>query len=690
MLQRKEKEEQVNLIAACSRCGKPVLRSARTAVTRYLTRESRCQCPESPHSSSSDPASAAKPESESQSPNANQPAEPGSITPPSWLEAVIANLPDHYEVLALLGEGGAGAVLKVRDTRLNKVLAVKLLRPDLAGDEQALKRFEREAKSANNLTHANICATYDIGIGKQSAPYLVMDYVEGSCLSELIAREGFLAVPRALDLFIQIADGISHAHLKGIIHRDIKPTNIIVTENDNGIELAKLVDFGIAKILPTAGEHATQALTQTGEIFGSPLYMSPEQCEGNELDERSDIYSLGCVMYEALSGQPPLSGANPIKTILKHIKEQPRELSDSCSKQPLSSDLSYIVMRCLHKDPADRYQNMQDLKDDLQRYFEQKRIKRLLPKAAGNAQTKRGEWQPKHPFVLSSIIVACLVGLNCILVSPLAHRSGNSATSSISVATQPSNSPNRNQAIKLNNEAVRLLNKGSYQDAYDKLRSALDLDPKYMIARNNLSITCNNWALSLRRTPEKALEKFHMAQYLKPDDAVVNENIIGLLKMMGKDPTSFDDRVSIAQKALSKADVAGALVEYQAAMKIKYDSDIKQKVENLSMVNFWHNPQGDQEQQSRPKLSSFMREFEKRVKAIWTVDATASGHLHAVLSFNFMNADGQIDHIQLKTSSGDQKFDQSCLQAVRSVSAPHLPPTSTFPVPVEFTFDNND
>src|SRR5262249_40478791 len=148
---------------------------------------------------------------------------------------------------------------------------------------------------------------YNFGVGRRGDPYIVMDCLDGDNLAKIIEKEGCIDVPRAIDFFIQIAEALAHAHAKGVIHRDIKPTNIIVERNQESIEIAKIVDFGIAKVTPVEGAQSA-GLTLTGEVFGTPSYMSPEQCLGKKLDARSDIYSFGCVMYEALSGKLPFPG----------------------------------------------------------------------------------------------------------------------------------------------------------------------------------------------------------------------------------------------------------------------------------------------------------------------------------------------------------------------------------------------
>ena len=386
MFKKPHKEKENILELTCSTCGKPVAGKARSDVTRYLFKESRCQCgqpklvvadscPEESTPPKALPHLEPEPEVEAIEKREEQKSDKPKPQP-EWQKSVLANLPEQYEVLSMIGEGGMGCVYKVLDKNLNKIFAVKVLRPWLVENDDALRRFEQEAEAAKNLTHVNLASVYNFGVGKQGAPFLVMDYLEGDNLATVIEKEGCIDVPRALDLFIQIAETVGHAHLKGVIHRDIKPTNIIIERNSEGVEMAKLVDFGIAKVLPTE-PGVTRGHTRTGEVFGSPPYMSPEQCLGNKLDAGSDIYAFGCVMYETLAGKPPFSDENSIKTILKHLDSEVPPFSRSTKQQAIPADLEYIVMRCLEKSPIDRYQSMHDLLDDLQKIKEGKPLERV-------------------------------------------------------------------------------------------------------------------------------------------------------------------------------------------------------------------------------------------------------------------------------------------------------------------------
>lgn len=288
---------------------------------------------------------------------------------PPWRAAKLAEkdlnceagLDERYDVLSRVGEGGMGSVYKVMDKVLGKVFAVKVLRSELAKDKNVATRFKQEVLAASRLTHVNLASVYSSGESRNGAPFLVMDYLEGSSLEQILAKDGHLEPLRAINIFIEICEALEHAHSKGVIHRDLKPGNILLVDSD---ERVKIVDFGIAKVLPRAGLD-TLKLTSGEEVLGSPIYMSPEQCKGDKLDVRSDIYSLGCLMYETLCGVPPFLGENPIKTILMHLNEKPSNLSLHLKEADLPTGLEYVILKCLQKDPEDRYQTVFDLRMDL-------------------------------------------------------------------------------------------------------------------------------------------------------------------------------------------------------------------------------------------------------------------------------------------------------------------------------------
>jgi len=319
----------------------------------------------------------------------------------------------QYDMLEMIGYGGMGSVYKVRDRQRGGLFALKILHSELAKQPGAVKRFEQEATSASQLTHPNLVAVYQHGLLKEGQPYLLMDYVEGESLAHLLSKEKYLDTHQVTDIFLQVAEAVKHAHDKGVIHRDLKPSNILLTKAENGSYLVKLVDFGIAKVLtPTDKEMSN--LTQSGEIFGSPQYMSPEQCLGDQLDCRADLYSLGCVMYESLTGKPPFTANNPIKLVFKHINDAPPALLRPLQGHEISPGLKTIVMRCLEKDPADRYQSASELVRDLTLVQDGKPIEQPKKK---KKTTKKGDSRPIVASAAAAVVL--LFAVAALMQGPL-------------------------------------------------------------------------------------------------------------------------------------------------------------------------------------------------------------------------------------------------------------------------------
>jgi serine/threonine protein kinase len=267
----------------------------------------------------------------------------------------------HYEVLQVIGRGGMGRVYKVRHRNLKTYYALKMLYRKQGITKRAIKRFELEAKAASGLAHPNLVTVFDYGSAAQG-PYIVMQLAEGRPLSDYIQLQQLLSEDRALDVFIQLCDALIHAHSRRVLHRDIKPGNIMIDES-SGKPLAKLIDFGVAKVLTEEGE-TSGGITQTGEVVGSPKYMSPEQCLGSKQDNRSDLYSLGCVMFEALTGRSPFDGENAVQIYFSQINDAPPPFKDVCTT-PIRAEIENVVLQCLEKSPELRYQRVEDLRADL-------------------------------------------------------------------------------------------------------------------------------------------------------------------------------------------------------------------------------------------------------------------------------------------------------------------------------------
>ena len=323
------------------------------------------------------------------------------VEPPLFDPWIGRKLNDQYEILSLIARGGMGSVYRARHLLLETTRAVKVMRQDLHNDDVAYQRFKQEAQAVIGLSHPNIVSFHEFGM-VDGTPYVIMDLIEGKPLDLVIKEEGQLEKTRALEIFIQVAAALAHAHNKNIFHRDIKPSNIMLIKDPQGQETVKVLDFGIAKIQSTEA----QKLTGTGEIFGSPQYMSPEQGRGQEVDARSDVYSLGCVMFETLTGKPPFQGVNALETIMKHLHDQPSKMFIGTKKtvfDPVLQDLEAIVACCLEKTPSGRYVSMSALENDLKRlsYGE-----RLLNLQRNMAMRRRSELFAKvHKIALIAFAV---------------------------------------------------------------------------------------------------------------------------------------------------------------------------------------------------------------------------------------------------------------------------------------------
>jgi serine/threonine protein kinase len=274
-------------------------------------------------------------------------------------------LSERYEIIDVIKSGGMGTVYKARQLMINRVVAIKMLHQNMLMNNDALKRFRFEAQAASRLGAANILPIYDFGLTPEGQPFMVMPYLDGLSLEEVIAKESLVNALRVLDISIQICAAMSHAHSHGVLHRDIKPSNIMLVNDEDRVDFVKIVDFGIAKIMNEIGNPSC-TITKTGQLYGSPAYMSPEQCYGVELDARSDIYSLGCVMYRALTGHNFFDSDGMLQTMQKHINDMPPPFSDLCPEIHLPHDLECAVLKALAKDPEDRFATMDQFKGQLQ------------------------------------------------------------------------------------------------------------------------------------------------------------------------------------------------------------------------------------------------------------------------------------------------------------------------------------
>jgi serine/threonine-protein kinase len=262
----------------------------------------------------------------------------------------------RYEVGAPIGQGGMAEVFRGRDTRLGRDVAVKILRPELAGDPTFLARFRREAQASASLNHPNIVSVYDTG-EEDGTPFNVMEFVEGRTLRDVLRTQGRMLPQRAMEIVADVCAALEHAHEQGIVHRDIKPGNVMLNQQGT----VKVMDFGIARAI--SGSSVT--MTQTAAVIGTAQYLSPEQARGEHVDARSDVYSTGCLLYELLTHQPPFTGDSPVAVAYQHVLEDPT--LPSTLNPDVEPAAESVVMKAMAKNPGNRYQTAAEMRDDLLR-----------------------------------------------------------------------------------------------------------------------------------------------------------------------------------------------------------------------------------------------------------------------------------------------------------------------------------
>lgn len=289
---------------------------------------------------------------------------PGDATPLVTLDhdPLIGTMVGKYKILSVIGQGGMGVVYKAEQIVMQRLVALKMIRAGVK-DSGVILRFQQEAKAISALNHPNIVTVYECTVSDDGTPYLAMEYVDGKTLADSDIR---LNPEQSVDIFIQLCDALGHAHEQGVIHRDLKPGNIVFSSSPgNGAAVSvKILDFGIAKLLPSSGKQYLE-LTRTGQPIGSPSYMSPEQCRAEELDARSDIYSLGCVMYRVLTGKAMFESESLFKVLGQHLTETPQPFSEACPDIRIPVELEEIVFKALEKNKDRRYQSMGELQDAL-------------------------------------------------------------------------------------------------------------------------------------------------------------------------------------------------------------------------------------------------------------------------------------------------------------------------------------
>jgi len=347
---------------------------------------------------------------------------------------VFTHLSERYKNFVRIGEGGTAVVYKAEDSNLLRSVAIKTMSVSRMTPDMVL-RFQHEARAASKLQHPNLITVLDFGLAGNSRPYLVMDFVEGQSLEELLQERDCLSIEQTIKIVLEVCRGMAFAHQNGVIHRDLKPSNILLLEHPEADARVKVVDFGIAKLSSNddAGERPTASRTnlaampprvalerkrqgdskgRTGELMGSPFYMSPEQIRGDNVDQRTDIYSLGCILFRMLSGMAPFEGETHLETYSQHLNDLPPLIVDPV----LPAELHALIDKCLAKDPLERPSSMTEVADVLRQVL--KRKAEPSPKSGGN-ERKPGESARKSLIGRRSVAVIAAIAIVGVLLAGL-------------------------------------------------------------------------------------------------------------------------------------------------------------------------------------------------------------------------------------------------------------------------------
>ncbi|MGD9681365.1 MAG: serine/threonine-protein kinase [Candidatus Obscuribacterales bacterium] len=475
---------------------------------------------------------------------------------------------DKYQIEECVGQGGMSVVYRARHVQLNKTVAVKLLHSHLSEQSKAIGRFHQEAQAISRLDHDGFVRLYDYGATADGVQYLVLEYLTGSWLSNLLKDKGPLGPQATIDLMMQLCQALSHAHARGIVHRDLKPSNIAIIDSADGTRRTKIADFGIARV---AGEDVDKLnLTQTGDVFGSPPYMSPEQWQGKKPDGRSDIYSLGCVMFECLTGDPPFMGTSYFETMKAHLELDVPKIPRSHKDFANYDALEVVLAKMLAKDPKDRFSSVDELTGAFETLKSQSADSiKDLTRAHRIKKARRPKWW-RQP--LEILIWIGVIGTGTLIFDKLAD------------------------TWKGHDEAgLRMLNTLRYEDAYAEFGKAAACAQKDMKAdqiRNALEKQALVAFILDDQTRLSALQERLSAYEAKAgekddtEDWSIATDVFGMTANVGFD-VLYDRVYRIATGKIASDDLEGAttfLTKVIASLKGAYGQDDVRVLEPVTLL----------------------------------------------------------------------------------------------------------
>jgi serine/threonine protein kinase len=487
-------------------------------------------------------------------------AELRPVTSDPLVGTVIA---DKFELLYVIGTGGCSTVYCAKHLSLDRRSAFKLLRTDLVSSAERIKRFEREAHLASSFNHPNVCSVYDCGILETGQPYLVMEYIDGRSLASML-QDGRFPVADIVPVIKQIVAGLKAAHQQGIVHRDLKPGNVMVVNSEEGMQV-KIIDFGLAKVFGTTDG---EALTATGNMIGTPAYMSPEQVRGSTLDVRSDIYSFGCLLYELLTGKLAFEGKTAFEAMQNHLVKEPPPLVNCGYVIP--APLAVLTLKCLQKDPARRYQSVDEIEEILERIEDNYEWKAENPSRFGHGA--------RIAMILSAAAILCGLGV-------FAAFSLNNTPKTVAPTEPVSASRRASPHVfgfagadkeKFDPEIVKLM------EQFHQLEESGQLDAAGVVGKRALEKLLK---AHKEYSPEmllvsKELKRFYFANRRAPALPYIELEFEATKKLYGKSPEAlWQAHKDAADAFVEAADEASARKHYEAAANIaeqQYGADSKE------------------------------------------------------------------------------------------------------------------